>query len=89
MDLASPYMQSMASILELPPGGILGVMLGYEAIPEEWERGMPAIADEKFSFTEFTFKTIVESTQARAIALVERNGGRLDGEQLLVKRQQP
>jgi hypothetical protein len=69
--------------------GILGVMIGYEAIPEEWKSGIPAIADEKFSYTNFTFRTIVESTQARAVALVERNGGRLDGDTLLVKRQQP
>ena len=70
-------------------GGILGVMLGYEGIPDKWKSGIPALSDEKFSYTNFTFKTIVESTQARAIQLVERNGGRLDGDQLLIKRQQP
>ena len=70
-------------------GGILGVMLGYEAIPEQWKSGIPAIEDKKFSYTDFTFKTIVESTRKRAIALVERNGGRLAGDRLLVKRQEP
>ena len=69
--------------------GILGVMLGYEAIPEEWKSGIPAIEDRKFNYTDFTFKTIVESTQRRAIELVERNGGKLEGDRLLVKRQQP
>jgi ADP-ribosylglycohydrolase len=69
--------------------GILGVMHGYKAIPEKWKRGIPAIADQKFNFTDFTFRTIVESTQKRAVALAERNGGRLDGESLIVKTQQP
>ena len=69
--------------------GILGVMLGYEAIPEQWKSGIPPIADQKFSYTDFTFHTIVESTRKRAVALVERNGGRLEGESLLVKTQEP
>ena len=47
-------------------GGILGVMLGYKAIPEEWKSGIPAIADKKFNYTDFTFHTIVDSTEKRA-----------------------
>jgi hypothetical protein len=69
--------------------GILGVMRGYKSIPEKWKGGIPAIADQKFNFTNFTFRTIVESTQKRAIALAQKNGGRLDGENLIVKTQQP
>ena len=70
-------------------GGILGVMLGYQGIPDQWKSGIPAIADRQFSFTDFSFETIVESTQDRAIALVELNGGRLDGDRLMVKVQEP
>jgi hypothetical protein len=69
--------------------GILGVMRGYKAIPEKWTRGIPAIADQKFNFTDFTFRAIVESTRKRAVALAEKHGGRLDGENLIVKTQQP
>lgn len=69
--------------------GVLGVMLGYKAIPEEWKSGIPAIADQKFSYTDFTFRTICQSTEKQAIALAERNGGKLDGENLLIKIQQP
>jgi ADP-ribosylglycohydrolase len=29
--------------------GILGVMIGYDRIPEEWRRGIPAIAARKFA----------------------------------------
>lgn len=70
-------------------GGILGVVLGYEGIPEEWKSGIPAIADEKFRFTDYSFNGIVESTVKRAIALIERTGGRRQGDKLLVRVQQP
>ena len=55
-------------------------MKGYRWIPEEWKGGIPKIADTKFNYTDFTFKTIVDSTEKRAIALAVKNGGRLDGD---------
>jgi hypothetical protein len=70
-------------------GGILGVMLGYKAIPEEWKGGIPALADRKFSYTDFSFHTIVTSTDERAIALVKKTGGRVEGDKLMVKVQEP
>ncbi|MBI4874509.1 MAG: ADP-ribosylglycohydrolase family protein [Acidobacteria bacterium] len=66
-------------------GGILGVMLGYKAIPEEWKGGIPAIADQKFRFTDFSFRTIVESTEKRALALIQKTGGRVEGDRVTVK----
>lgn len=67
--------------------GILGVVLGLEGIPDKYKSGIEKMADEKFSYTNYSFRTIVESTKKRAIAMVERNGGRVDGDQLLVKTQ--
>jgi hypothetical protein len=69
--------------------GVLGVMLGYRRIPEEWKGGIPAIADKKFSYTDFSFRSIVASTEARALALVKREGGRLRGGAVFVKTQAP
>jgi hypothetical protein len=69
--------------------GILGVMLGYRGIPETWTAGIPAIADERFSYTNHSFRSIVESTRERAVAWVERHGGRLEGDVLLVPIQEP
>ena len=68
--------------------GILGVMLGYEGIPDQWTGGIPAILDRKFSYTDFTFPGIVESTQKRAIAMAERHGGRVEGDRLIIPKQQ-
>ena len=68
-------------------GGVLGVMLGYQRIPEEWKGGIPAIADKKFSYTDFSFRSIVASTEARTLALVKREGGRVAGDTVFVKTQ--
>jgi hypothetical protein len=69
--------------------GVLGVMYGYDRIPEVWKGGIPAIAGKKFSYTDFTFEEIVESTYNRAIALVKKNGGRVQGDNLVVRLQKP
>ena len=70
-------------------GGILGVMLGYQAIPDEWKSGIPAIADKKFSYTDFTFHTINDSTEKRTLALIQKTGGRIEGDKVFVKTQSP
>ena len=69
--------------------GIVGVMRGYKAIPKEWSSGIPPLADQKFNFTDYTFKTIVDSTEKRALALIEKNGGRVNGDKITVKMQKP
>jgi len=70
-------------------GGILGVMLGYERIPDLYKGGIPALADKKFDYTDFSFTTIVESTDKRALALIRATGGQIEGEKVLVKAQAP
>ncbi|MCX6624000.1 MAG: ADP-ribosylglycohydrolase family protein [Acidobacteria bacterium] len=67
--------------------GVLGVMLGYKAIPDEWKGGIPAISDKKFSYTDFSFKTIIDSNMKRTLALVKKTGGRVDGDAVFVKTQ--
>lgn len=69
--------------------GILGVMLGYEAIPAVWRAGIPAIADRKFAFTRYSFEDIVKSTMARAFRVVEGAGGQVTSRELVVPLQEP
>ena len=64
--------------------GILGVMMGYDRIPDEWKRGIPAIAARKFSFTSYSFNDIVMSSVRRAEANVEHAGGRVEGDDLRI-----
>jgi hypothetical protein len=69
--------------------GVLGTMLGYKQIPDQWKSGIPAIADTKFRYTDFTFRSIVDSTEKRAIALIKENGGRLENGRLVIRAQRP
>ncbi len=70
-------------------GGILGVMVGYSQIPDIWKSGIPEIADKKFAYTDFSFKTIVASNEKRAVGLIQKTGGRLEGDKLFIKTQKP
>ncbi len=70
-------------------GGILGVMLGYERIPEVWKAGIPALAGEKFEFTGYSLDSIVASTLARAEKVVLAAGGRVTPTDVFVPVQAP
>jgi len=69
--------------------GILGVMMGYDRIPARWTAPLPAIADEKFSYTNYSFDSIVKSTVERAKSVVVREGGRVSGQELVIPAQSP
>jgi hypothetical protein len=69
--------------------GIVGVMMGYKRIPDEWKSGIPAIADQKFEYTDYSFRTIVASNEKRALAMIARTGGRVDGDKVIIKTQAP
>jgi hypothetical protein len=69
--------------------GILGTMMGYKRIPDEWKSGIPAIAEQKFRYTDFTFRSIVDSSLKRAIALAEDSGGVLRGDTLQIATETP
>ena len=64
--------------------GILGVMLGYERIPERWKAGIPALADTKFEFTRYSFNEIVRSTLARAEKNILAAGGAVGPDDVVI-----
>jgi len=57
--------------------GVLGVVLGYKAIPAEWKSGIAALADKKFAYTDYSFNDIVASTIARATKVITAAGGQV------------
>lgn len=69
--------------------GILGVMLGYERIPEEFKANLPLLADQKFDYTDYSFNDIVRSTEKRALELIRANGGTVTDETVTLKPQSP
>jgi len=69
--------------------GIMGVMLGYSQIPDKWKAGIPALANTKFAFTQYSFNEIVASTQVRALKVVSSVGGKVTDSEIEVPVQQP
>lgn len=69
--------------------GVLGVMLGYDRIPDRWKSGIAAIADRKFQFTDYSFNTIVDSTLRRALKVVASVGGKVTPDEITVPLQPP
>ena len=68
---------------------VLGIIGGYDAIPDQFKSGIPAIADEVFSHTDYSFNKAVEVTLDLMAQSVERNGGHVTDSQFVIKSQQP
>ena len=69
--------------------GILGVMLGYERIPEKWKAGIRGLADTRFEFTSYSFNEIVASTLKRAEKIILAAGGTVGPEEVVIPVQSP
>ena len=69
--------------------GVLGIVLGYDNLPEKWITEIEAIKDEKFSYTDYSFNDICQSTLNRAKKLVVQKGGSIDRDQIKIAIQQP
>ncbi len=69
--------------------GILGVMLGYDKIPDFYKSGIPKLADTKFEFTNFSFNGICASTLQRARKVILEAGGKIEGNDIAIPVQEP
>jgi hypothetical protein len=64
--------------------GVLGVILGFKGIPDQFTSAIPALEDKKFSFTDYSFNQIVTSTEARALKVIRKTGGKIDDQNVQV-----
>ena len=69
--------------------GVLGVMLGYSRIPAQFRSGIPALADKKFSYTDYSFNDIVRSTEVRALKVIKQAGGTVTDTQVVIPFKAP
>ncbi len=69
--------------------GVLGVMLGYNRIPDQFKSGIPALADTKFQFTDYSFNSIVLSTEKRALKVIVMAGGMVSNSVVVIRVQKP
>ena len=68
---------------------MLGVMLGYSQIPEEFTSGIPKIADTKFEYTDYSFDTICQFTLDGVLALIAIHGGEVIDDEVVLPNQKP
>lgn len=69
--------------------GVLGVVLGYDRIPEIFKSGIADIAHEKFAYTDYSFEDIVNRNLVKVVEAVVRNGGTTGDGYIEVPIQQP
>lgn len=70
-------------------GGILGTMLGYQAIPAEWKAGLDRVEDMDFKYTTLSLNEVYEMSYRHALEMIRRNGGNSDQNELVIPFQQP
>jgi hypothetical protein len=68
-------------------GAILGTIIGYDQIPEYWSKGLLLIEDMDFQFTTTSLNDVYEISYRHALELIEKNGGKIDGESIRIKKQ--
>ena len=70
-------------------GGILGCILGYDKIPDYWMGNVKEVEDMNFAYTNISLNKTYQMSFNQALQMVERNGGKIDGENVIIKCQQP
>jgi len=69
-------------------GGILGTMLGYSNIPEEWKKGVYPVEDLDFKYTTMSLNDVYEIGTKHALQIISENGGKVEGENIILPVQE-
>ncbi|MEA5258401.1 ADP-ribosylglycohydrolase family protein [Arcicella aquatica] len=70
-------------------GGILGTILGYDAIPAYWKMGLKEAEDIDFKYTSTSLNKVYEVGYKHALLNIERNGGKVLKESVTIPIQIP
>ena len=70
-------------------GGILGAILGYSNIPDYWMKNLKEVEDMDFAYTNISLNKTYQMSFNQALRLIERGGGKVDGDQVTIVCQQP
>jgi hypothetical protein len=69
--------------------GVLGCMKGFSEIKPEWISGLETIRHMKFSYTDYSFDTLIASCQRVAEQEIRRAGGVVETDCYRIPRQSP
>ncbi len=70
-------------------GGILGTILGYSQIPDKWKQDWNKVEKFKPKGIEITIEEAYQLSLKLALEMVKRNGGRVEGEEILLPSTKP
>ncbi len=70
-------------------GGILGAMLGYQAIPAFWKQGLTEIEDIDFKYTSTSLNDVYEIGLKHALQNITENGGKVLDNKVYIPLQNP
>ncbi len=70
-------------------GGILGAILGYDAIPAYWKMGLKEAEGINFKYTSMSLNSVYEIGTKHALENIKRNGGKVEGNHITIKTQLP
>ena len=70
-------------------GGILGVIIGYDKIPAKWMKNLKEVEDMDFAYTTISLNKTYQMGFKQALQLIERGGGKVEGDRLTIRCQQP
>ncbi|MFN8356681.1 MAG: ADP-ribosylglycohydrolase family protein [Spirosomataceae bacterium] len=70
-------------------GGILGTMLGYDAIPAYWKMGLKEAEDIDFKYTTMSLNDVYRIGMKHTLQVIERNGGKVNDQQVVIRTQRP
>ena len=68
-------------------GGILGTMIGYPNIPEEWKKALSPVEDMDFKYTAMSLNDVYEIGAKHALEILADNGGKIEGENISIQLQ--
>ncbi len=69
--------------------GVLGTMMGYSQIPEQWKKSLYEVENCSFEYTNISLNDIYEIGLRHALLVIEQQGGMIEQEQVRITCQQP
>lgn len=69
--------------------GILGTVLGYSSIPEQWMGNLREVEDRNFTYMEMSLNDVYRKNFDLALKTIEQGGGRIGADEVSIKVQKP
>ena len=68
---------------------MLGIMLGYDKIPEYWKKGLNGAHDKKFKYTQYSLNDLYNVSFRHALNMIKLNNGKIREKNVRILVQEP